>query len=489
MRIVIGCLMHESNTFSKIPTDISSFKNTQLLTGRQIIDHHKGNRTEIGGMLSALAGKRARIIPTIAAVALPSGIVKKDTYNYLKEQFLTAIRESKDPDGILFALHGSMVAEGVDDPEADLLQETREIVGDDVLMGITLDLHANVSDAMVSNADFLLGYRTHPHTDQWERGEQAGRIMISLLEKRIKPVKSFLKLPFILPAETSPEPREKILRKIQGLEKEDGILTASFFLGYPWADVPVIGPAVVVVAKENTKLAEEGTSRLAQLARELRDDFPLPTLSVDDAINEAMTEENGPIVLCDMGDCLFGGASGDVTTFLSALKRRKAANAALAAIVDPDAVQKTIRAGVGKMVKLKVGGKLDRDNSEPVQVEGKVKLIVSNPQLEDSIHRSYEVNMGYVAVLELPYSTDLILAERGGKVYEPAFLRNLGIDPERKKIIILKDAFCPILTYKDMAREVILVDSPGWCCQNLKKINYRRAPHNDFGETPNSGTR
>jgi len=479
MRIIIGSIMHESNTFSTIKTDLTSFQKAQLLFGNEIINYHTGRGTEIGGLLHTLKDENVEIIPTLSATALPSGIVTSSTFEFLKKKLLAGIGKAKNTDGILLVFHGAMAVEGLDDPEGDLLEEIRKIVGDNVYIGLTLDLHANVSDLMVKNTDFIIGYRTHPHTDQWETGHRAADIMVSLIKARIQTTTVMKKLPMILPGETSLEPRTKLLRKIYELERENKIVTASFFLGYPWADVNVIGPSVVVVTKDDPELAKKRANELAGLFWRLRDNFPLPTLSIDDAIDEALNTRGGPVVFCDMGDCLFGGAAGDVTTLLLAIVKRKIKNVALAALVDPESVQKAIQAGEGKEIILEVGGKLDRINSKPLEIVGRVKLITS-ANLIDSLHNNYEVNMGHLVVLELENNIDVVLAENRGRVYEPTFFYNLGIQPETKKIVIIKDAIAPALTYKQIAKRVIFVNSPGWCSQNFKLLKYNHIPRPIF---------
>jgi microcystin degradation protein MlrC len=476
MRIIVGSIMHESNTFSTIKTDLNSFQKTQLLLGDELINYHAARRTEIGGLLHTLKNEDVEVVPTLSAVALPSGIVTDSTYEFLKEELITGIEKAKSVDGVLLVFHGAMVSEGLDDPEGDLLEEVRKIVGDKVYIGLTLDLHANISVSIAKNTDFIIGYRTHPHTDQWKTGQRAASIMVSLIKERISTVIVMKKLPMILPAETRSETRAKLLKKIDKLERKDEIITASFFLGYPWADVSVIGPSVVVVTKGSPELAEKEANELAKLLWRLRDNFSLPTLSIDDAINEAVNTRGGPVVFCDMGDCLFGGAAGDVTTLLSAILRKGIKNAALAALVDPDSVQKAIQAGEGQEIALELGGKLDRINSKALKVKGKVKLITSKSMVEDSMHSGYEINMGHLVVLEMDNDIEVVVAEHGGRVYEPVFLYNLDIHPESKKVIVIKDAFGPLLTYRDIAKKVIFINSPGWCNQDFTLLKYNRIP-------------
>jgi len=483
MRLIIGSIMHESNTFCQVKTDLSSFRKVQLLIGKQIVDYHMDKRTEIGGMLCALSRKDVEIVPTISANALPSGKVTSETFEFFKKELIKNIKKTK-VDGILLVLHGAMVTEEIDDPEGNLLEEINNIIGKNTYIGVTLDMHANVSDLMVRNAHFLIGYRTHPHIDQWEIGRKAADIMVSLIKEQMQPTMVMKKLPMILPAETSLEPRSRLLKEIDMLKKNDEVTSISFFIGYPWADVNVIGSSVVVITKNNLQLAQKEADELANLFWRLREDFPLKIVSIDDAINDALNTDGGPIVFCDMGDSLFAGASGDVNTVLAALIKRRVDNVVLAAMIDPEAVQKAIELGKGKKATLEIGGKLDRLNSNPLRVSGNIKLIVEKSHfVEDSTLSGYEGDMGPLVIFETN-GIGIVLAECRGKVYSPTFLRNLGIEPKKKKIVVVKDGIGPVVTYKSIAKKVIFVNTPGWSTQGFKSLEYNHIPRPIFPLDP-----
>lgn len=488
MRIIVGSIMHESNTFSNEKTNLVSFEKAELLFGEQIITHHTNKRTEMGGILQVLKSKGVEILPTVSAAACPCGVITRETFEFLKAKLIMDIVKAKNIDGILLVLHGASVVEKLDDPEGNLLQEVREIVRKNVFIGVTLDMHANVSHSMVRNADFLIGYRTHPHTDQSKTGQRAADIMLSLIEERIPTTMIMKKLPMILPAVNFEGPRDKLIEKIDELENTEGIICASFFIGYPYADVPISGASVLVVAKNNLELARKGANELASLFWKLRNELPVSPVPVDNAIREALNIEGGPVVFMDAGETLFGGAPGDVNTLLSAMIARKIENVALAAIIDPESVQRAIEIGQGKEAILEIGGKLDRVHSKPLKLKGKLKVITDKQiPAEDSVLSGYDIyasDMGTLVVFETNNNVEVVLAEGVGKVHEPAFLRNLGIQPEEKKIIIIKESILPQITYKDIAKKAILVDSPGWCSQNLRSLKYNRIPRPIFPLDP-----
>ena len=484
MCIGIGSIMHESNTFSCVLTDIEAFKRTQYLVGEDLLKYHSGKRTELGGMLKVLKENEVAILSTISAVAIPSGVVTWKAYSQLKNHLISSIQNSIGKlDGILLALHGSMVVEGLEDPEGDLLREVKKILAGNSYLAAALDMHANVSKTMVENVDFLTGYRTHPHLDQFEVGCRAAELMLKLIKNKLNPTKAFIKLPMIVLGETNDEPRNELVTELEKMEADSGVMTSSFFLGYPWADISIIGDSVLVVTNDDQVLAEKYAQALADKFWKLRYNFPLHLYSVEEAVKIGMESSEGPTVLCEMGDCLLGGASGDVVTTVRYLIERGVNGVVVAVIVDLQAVNQAAKAGVGATVRMKIGGKLFKTNNPPLLFEGKVRLLTKDVVGYDSISPGYETAMGKMAVVE-EQGTEMVLVERPGKIGGPAFLEELGISPEKKRFIVLKDTIVPRLSYEKVAWKVLLVDTPGWCKQQLYSRDYVKTPRPIFPFDP-----
>ena len=170
--------------------------------------------------------------------------------------------------------------------------------------------------------DFLTGYRTHPHLDQFEVGCKAAELMLKIIKDKLNLTTAFMKLPMIVPGETNDEPRNELVAELEKMDADSRVMTSSFFLGHPWLDVSIIGDSVLVVTNDDQVLAEKYAQALANKFWKLRHNFPLHLYSVEEAVRIGMESSEKSTVLCEMGDCLFGGASGDVVTTVRVPKWR-----------------------------------------------------------------------------------------------------------------------------------------------------------------------
>jgi len=479
-------MLHESNTFSTVPTDIDAFKRTQYLSGNELTYYHSGKRTEIGGMLDVLNEKEVNVVPSLSAWAMPSGIITRDAYDNIKNTFITDIRSNLDKlDGILFAFHGSMIVEGLEDPEGDVLQTVREMIPASICLGVSLDMHAHLTQTMVENADFFTAYRTHPHVDQFETGQRAAETMLCFMKNNFKPAKSYILLPMITQGENRDEPRERLMDELKAIDQDDKVIASLVTISHPWSDISIQGNGVLVITNDDQKLADRYAKNLARLFWDLRFDFPLDLYSIHQAVKIGLeSKAGGPVVICEMGECLLGGASGDLMTSVSYLLQRGARDVVVAVVVDPESVQRCVESGEGSIVRLNIGGKLFREGNPPLPFEGRVKFIGEDIEGEDKeILIGWETRMGKMVVIE-GHGMEIVLVENPGKTGGPSFLRALGINPEDKRFIVLKDSIGPLISYKDVASRVLLIHTPGWCDHMLATLNFTKVPRPLFPLDP-----
>jgi len=485
MYIAIGSMMHESNTFSSVSTDIEAFRRTQYFFGEDLVKYHVGKTTELGGMLEVFNKNGVSILPTISAVAMPSGVVARKAYGEIKDKMVERIQNDVDKlDGVLLALHGAMVVEDMEDPEGDLLGEIRKILPSGVPLAATLDMHATLSETMVENSDFFIAYRTHPHLDQFNVGLRAAKLMLRIISDKSRLSKAFIKIPMIIPGETNDEPRNKLVAELERIETDARVLTSSFFIGYPWADTSIAGDSVLVVTDGDQNLAQRYAQGLAAEYWSLRGNFPLRLHSVDEAIRISMDPSGWPTVLCEMGDNLFGGASGDVVTTVRYLVESGINGVVVAALVDPAAVRQAIETGVGATIRMEIGGKLYKTDNPPLLFRGKVKVVSKNVVGYDPMLAGYETAMGETVLLEGD-GIEIIVVERPGKLGGPTLLEELGVDPRKRRLIVWKDSLGPLISYRGIAKNVLLVDTPGWCKQQLLSADYHNVPRPIFPFDPN----
>ena len=385
MRIAIGAFMYEANSFSPVQTTLDDFAAGTLVRGAAMLDYFRDTNTEVAGFLHSCAAlPAAEIVPLLAADANPAGLVQAATYVALRDELLDRLARAQRTgplDVVLLALHGAMVAEGEDDPEGAVLAAVRDIVGPEVPIAASLDLHANVTARMAAAADVLVGYRTYPHVDQRRTGERAAAPALAAAQGGPRPRTVVQKVPLIVPAETMQTthgPMHEVRAEADWLEAEGAALAVSVFGMQPWLDLPEAGGSIVVVGTA----AHDAHAHARRLARQLwqrRTAFDVPLVAPAAAVQRALTAERGPVLLVDSADSTSAGSPGDSVAVLQALldagcgRPAGSANAAglcLVPLVDPPAAAAAHAAGTGATLTLTVGGTLDPAHSASVAVTG-----------------------------------------------------------------------------------------------------------------------
>ena len=476
MRFAVAMLSHETNTFSPVRTELRHFKERSLFYGEDMFKEFRGTKTSVGGVMDAAAAKNIDLMPTVAANAMPSGIVTADTYRSLKNRILEDIRKAGKIDGVIALLHGSMVAEGVGNAEGDLIRDVRRIVGPKVPIACTLDLHATITNLLLESCDLLFGHNTNPHVDSYERAVEACNAIASMVEGKIKPTKALRKPPMMPPTinmRTTEGPMVKIFERAYAMERNPKVINVNVAGGFPFADTPESGFSIVVITDDDQDLADRYAQELSDFAWSLRREFLKPLTPVPDAVRRAIEAKEGPVILADVADNPGGGGSGDGTVVLKTLIDMGAKNVGFALIKDPEAVAKAIEAGVGATITMKVGGKTDNFHGPPVEVTGQVKTITDGVFIHKGpMGTGSKGEIGRSVVLNID-GIDLILAERKMAPNDPEIFRRHGIEPTEKKILVVKSRGHFRAAYEPFAKEIIEVDAPGVASPNLKQFPYK----------------
>ncbi len=447
MRLGICGIRHESNSFSTMRTELGNF---HVLRGEEIL------RDEFWASFEGVEW-----VPTLVARASPHGLVSKDAYLELKEELINQLSDGLPVDGVYMSLHGAMEVEDIGDGESDLVKGVREVVGPDVPITASLDLHGNIAPAFAEFTNVLTAMRTSPHVDGYETRERAVEHLVRCVKEGIRPVNVLIKLPLLLPGEftvTEIEPTRSLYAKLWDIESEEGILDASILIGCAWTDSPYTSVSVIVVAESDRQMAYERARILAGEIWEKREEFgtEVETASVEEAISKAMRKQVRPVVISDSGDNVTAGGAGDTTVFLEKLLEAGANDAVVAGITDPEAVNMCAQAGVGSEITLKVGGKLDRINGYPLEVTGIVEHI-DPPSL---------------AVLRIG-GVRVILASERRAFSELRSFERAGIHPLEQRIIVVKVGLL-FSEIRDMARKAIMALSPGFTSLMLEELPYKR---------------
>jgi microcystin degradation protein MlrC len=477
MRIAIGGIMHESNTFAPLQADRQRFEEGSLTRSEAMLDVWCEAHHEMGGFIAGSEPFGYEPVPTVMAWATPSGPVDDDVLDEVVAGIAERSRGSAD--GLLLALHGAMVTARHSDADGEVLRRLRSALGPDLPIVSTLDYHANVSTAMVEHADALVGYQTYPHVDQRAKGLEAAELMVRILRGEIRPITALAKPPLLVPLlgqETEREPMRSLMGLARAAEQRPGVLTVSLMAGFPYADVAEMGPAVIAVADRDRSLARAVADEVAARMWEVRQAFRVSCPGPQEAVRQALASDRSPVVLADLGDNIGGGSAGDGTVLLSELIRSKARDAVVV-LYDPQAVGAAREAAVDGRFERAVGGRVDQLHGEPVLVRGVVRSLHAGTWVEDlPRHGGRRFNdQGPTAIVEVDGPIRLVLNSRRTPPFSLGQLTSLGIEPKRQAILVVKAAVAYKAAYGPIAGRVIEVDTPGLTSPDLSRFTYRHA--------------
>ncbi len=475
-RVFVAEFKHETNCFSPNKAGMKEYAGRLLKESDEVIPCFIGTRTEIGGMIEVSEDEEFEIIPIIAASATPSGLTTKEVFDFVKNKIVQAINNTKDVDGILLALHGAMVCEDIPDAEGELLKAIRNVAGSGMPIVVTLDLHGNVTETMMENASAFFPYENYPHTDGFERGYEAGKCIVRMMRREISPVMKFRHIPIIAQTiETASEPHVGLLKKIHKWEENPKVINVAVMHGFPLSDIPDVTMSVMAITDDDSELAEDIIDDMAKTIWEKRDRFQKKYLSPEEAVREAMEFPAGPVIIADAADNPGGGGTGDTTFVLRTLIGLGVRNVGLAFIPDPESVEQAIKAGVGSKVKVSLGGKLGpkKVTGGPLDVVATVKTIADGqffnkgPMMKGVLN-----NIGRTVVLDID-GIEVIVAERRIQPYDAEIFRRVGIEPNEKRIIVLKSAIHYKASFGPMAKKILDVDTPAYHSFNFWSLDFK----------------
>ncbi len=471
MKLFTATLIHETNSFSPIPTNLDSYRETFLYRPST------GEGVELADSLVAdinirtMAARRGHeAYQGLIAGAQPSMPTNDAAWTCLLEEILSDIRNHLPLDGVLLFLHGAQIANSVDDCEGELLCAVRALTGPDTVIGVSFDLHGNVSRQMIEHADFLLSCLEYPHTDFESRTE----LLLQLMERKhagdISPLTSFRRVPMFGSYPTTREPMRGFVDRLMETQQRQDVLAISLIHGFAWSDVPDAGASVLVTCDGDARLADRLADELATEFFALREDLVSPPLTADDAIDKALLFESGPIVIADTTDNPGGGAPGDSTYLLERVFERGVENVGVAMLYDPVAVKIATSAGEGAQLPLRIGGKLSRLSGRPLDVLATVRKVRDDAmQLRDTSRRS----LGDAVAIEVN-GVEIVLCSEREQTFTAECFVEMGIDPYSKRLLIVKSHQHFHEDFSRFAQEIIYATPPGVVVRNFSELPYQR---------------
>ncbi len=488
--IAVGGIGHESNSFNPAKTGLADFHLRKIGPLEQLLEDWSKSNDIISGYVEGARRYGLKLYPVLVAEAAPKGIVTDEAFNTLMAELIRQLKAAPKLDGLLLDNHGAMVVESYSHGDAEMVRRLREALGPNFPIVVTHDFHANVSPEVVKLSTALVTFKENPHIDTKERGFQAAQIMSGIVSGKVKPVQAIAKPPMmynIVFQYTKRDPLLPIVEESRRLEKNPKILACSVSGGYQYADVPAMGPSVVVVTNNDLALAEREAKRLADMLWATRDRIVLKLPDPAGAVKAAMASDKFPVAVIDMGDNIGGGSAGDSTFILDELLKQKASGWVMV-IADKEAVQAAMRAGIAQPFDENVGGKTDKLHGAPVRVRGRVKSLHDGKYVETEVRHGggRYWDMGHTAVVEVEGSTPdlpnlLLVTDRRSSPNSLHQLISCGVYPQRQKILVVKGAIAPRAAYEPIAGRIIEVDSGGTTAVNPARFTYKQVRRPLFG--------
>lgn len=480
MRIIVGGFQHETNTFSPTLADFNEFVIgggwPPLTRGEAIFDVFPTMNIPLGGAINKLREAGCDVVPTVWASAVPCSYVTVDAFERITAMLLEDIEAALPADGVYLDLHGAMVTEHFEDGEGEVLRRVRELVGPDMPVAVSLDLHANVTPEMVEHATVMDIFRCYPHTDMAETGERAAQHLLDILHDGKTWYPAFRQVPFLIPLQwgcTFHDPCKRLYEKdLASLVEGDGVLALSFAPGFALSDIHHCGPSVLAYG-ETQEAADTAADALLQAILDATPEFSGKVYAPDEAVAYAM--EMGvpglPLIVADKQDNPGGGGPGDTTGMLRALLDANAKGAVIGVFNDPETAMAAHAAGQGGIVQVSIGGKLF-PGDEPIEINASVvqlgdgKFVGTGPMWGGA-----HFTMGRMACLDVR-GVKVVVASAAEQAGDKEMFRHVGIEPKTATILVLKSSVHFRADFQPIGRDVIIAAAPGPVYADVSGLAY-----------------
>ena len=477
MRIAIAQVSHETNTFSSELTDQAAFAIRSWIEGEEILRRHRGVRDYIGGMIDeagAIGG--IELLPTFAAITSPSGFIRAETWAEIKRRVLDGLRAVAPFDAICLELHGAGIAESTGDIEGDLLRTLRLEYGTAMPIAATLDLHGNITERMVDNADLLFGVKEYPHIDMYERGRDAIHHLHLMRRGALKPSMALTRLPMVIPTTTTFHgPLKAVNARCAEWEAKPRMVHCAAYHGFPYGDSDATCVSVIAIANDDPALARQATRDVADFVWQQREVFAIKLPGAAEGLELALCCPEAPVIVNETSDNPGAGAPGDGTWLLAELLRRNVPGTCFAHLADVGVVAAAHQAGEGARIAVSLGGKVDKLHGPPLQVVAEVvmntrcRFIASTP-----MGKGGERDYGLSTRLRIG-NVDVIVTELKSQLLDDEMLKLHGMPMARYKVIAIKSSQHFRAFFETAAARIVTVDTPGISTFNFETFDFTAA--------------
>lgn len=482
-RILIAECKLEVSTFNPKPT---SYEDFTIRRGGEVLEYHRTVRYEIAGALSVLeAVADIESVPTYSALLRTcGGVLATPDWLRIADEFLAALRAAPQVDGVYFCMHGAMASEAEGDPEGYLLAEARKILGEEIPIVVSLDLHGILTDRMLEHSDALVAFHTYPHVDFHETGQRAARLLLRILREGVRPVTAKVAIPALVRGDeliTETGLFGRNIRLAQQFEQSPRGLSAGMFIGNPFTDVPALQSCSFAVSDNDPEAAKEAALASAKLFWSNHERMQVPLVSLADLPGLVLGHQGGTLGLVDAADATSSGASGDSNAIVRCLLDAGYRGRLLAPLVDAPAVKCAFAAGVGAQFEIPLGGTIDATRFQPLVLPVKVRLLADGHMISESFGGHWYA--GPTAVLEAD-NIIFVVGTRPVHLYDRTFFYSHGQDPKNFDAVVIKSPHCQHRMYEAWCSRMINIDAPGSTSANLRSLGHTRCPRPIFPLDP-----
>jgi len=487
MRIGIGGLHHETNSFSNIliTDEVLAQRSYE---GEQILENMTGVRNYVGGFIAAGKELGVEVVPAAMGYCTPSGHITKEAMEHHRDNVVERLWQAhleKPLDAIALNLHGAGVADDYPDADGEILRAVRERFGNEIPIGIAMDLHANIADHLPQMANTIQGVKGYPHVDMYETGISVFRQLVDMVNTGKRPAIGLVRLPWLIaPAEgvTTAGPAHDVQQLCYRKEEEnDQLIAATFFQGFPYADVDECAVTVVTVARDQ-ETADTVAHDIAAYAWSRRRDFAVPANSAQKAFDLALKLDNSkaPIVINESSDNTGGGGPGDGTHLLREMLKRNLPGSAYGYIYDPQVVKQAAAAGIGAKINCMLGAKMDKLHGEPIELkDAYVKLISDGVWINQSPMGGGGRSTIGLCVCLVVGNVSIVVGSVRTQPMDDGALCVAGLRWDLLKYVGLKSSQHFKGWWLERAGGIVPCDSPGIHCADLKVFDFKNT-HTEY---------